>query len=57
MRAINTKLRHFLKSESGATSIEYALIASGIAVAIAALVMTLGTSVQTMFKTTSDAFK
>ena len=39
----------FLRDESGATSIEYAVIASGVAVAIAATVMTLGSSVKSLF--------
>jgi pilus assembly protein Flp/PilA len=44
-------------NESGATSIEYAMIASGVAVAIAAVVMGVGTSVQTMFQSAADGFK
>ena len=39
----------FLRDESGATSIEYAVIASGVAVAIAATVVTLGSSVKGLF--------
>jgi pilus assembly protein Flp/PilA len=39
----------FLRDESGATSIEYAMIASGVAVAIAATVATLGSSVKGLF--------
>ncbi len=38
-----------MRDESGATSIEYAVIASGVAVAIAATVMTLGSSVKSLF--------
>ena len=37
-------LRGFLRDDDGATAIEYALIASGIAVAIIAVVMAFGTS-------------
>ena len=40
-----TALR-FGRDESGATAIEYAMIASGIAVAIASTVVTLGSSVK-----------
>jgi pilus assembly protein Flp/PilA len=50
-------LRDFLHDERGATAIEYALIASGIAVAIMAVVLTLGTSVQGMYSTVSTALK
>ena len=36
----------FMRDESGATAIEYAMIASGIAVAIASTVVTLGSAVK-----------
>jgi len=36
----------FLRDESGATAIEYAIIASGIAVAIASTVVALGSGVK-----------
>ena len=36
--------RDFFRDDSGATAIEYALIASGIAAAIIAAVMSTGTS-------------
>jgi pilus assembly protein Flp/PilA len=42
-------LKTFAKDESGATAIEYGLIAGGIAVAIIAAVNLLGTRLQTMF--------
>ena len=57
MRLIEKKLRQFLKNESGATSIEYAMIASGVAVAIAAVVMSVGTNVTTMYQGVADGFK
>ena len=57
MRLTKTKLRHFVMNESGATSIEYAMIASGVAVAIAAVVMGVGTSVKTMLQSAADGFK
>jgi len=37
-------IRSFLRDESGATSIEYALIAAGIALAIISAVNSLGTT-------------
>jgi pilus assembly protein Flp/PilA len=46
----------FLHDESGATAIEYALIAAGIAGAIVAVISTLGGSVTTMWTTISNAF-
>lgn len=36
-------LRSFLRNEDGATAVEYALVAGGIAVAIVATVFALGT--------------
>lgn len=44
----------YLKNEDGATAIEYGLIAAGIALAIAAVVFTMGESLDTMFTETSD---
>lgn len=40
----------FLKDESGATAIEYGLIAAGISVAIVGAVDLLGTTLDTLFK-------
>jgi pilus assembly protein Flp/PilA len=42
--------------ESGATAIEYAMIASGVAVAVAATVSVLGASVKNMFTTLAGMF-
>ena len=42
-------LTRFWKDESGATAIEYGLIAAGIAIAIIATVKTLGTTINTKF--------
>jgi pilus assembly protein Flp/PilA len=39
----------FLRNESGATAIEYGLIAAGISVAIIVVVNTIGTSLNTAF--------
>jgi pilus assembly protein Flp/PilA len=47
----------FLRDDKAATAIEYALIASGIALAIVATVMALGTQVNAMFTSVSSAFK
>jgi pilus assembly protein Flp/PilA len=48
-------LTRFLKEESGATAIEYGLIAAGIAVAIIAVVQGLGTNLNTTFSSVSTA--
>ncbi|AKK20028.1 Flp family type IVb pilin [Candidatus Liberibacter africanus] len=42
-------MQKFLKDESGATAIEYGLLASLIAVAIIAAVTTLGSNLTTVF--------
>lgn len=44
----------YLKNEDGATAIEYGLIAAGIALAIVALVFTLGGQVEGAFQGVSD---
>jgi pilus assembly protein Flp/PilA len=44
----------FVKDDSGATAIEYGLIAAGISVAIIAVVNGLGTQLNTKFKSISD---
>ena len=44
-----TKIAKFLKDESGATAIEYGLIAAGISVAIIATVNSLGGKLVTTF--------
>jgi len=47
-------MRKFFKNESGATAIEYGLIAALIAVAIISAVTTLGSNTASTFKTVSD---
>jgi pilus assembly protein Flp/PilA len=50
-------LSRFVKDESGATAIEYGLIAAGISVAIIAVVQGLGTKLNTTFSSVSTALK
>jgi pilus assembly protein Flp/PilA len=47
----------FLKNESGATAIEYGLIAAGISVSIIMVVNGLGTSLNASFTSVSTALK
>jgi pilus assembly protein Flp/PilA len=55
---IMTKLvSRFLKDESGATAIEYGLIAAGISLAIIAAVNGLGTSLNTKFGAINTSLK
>jgi pilus assembly protein Flp/PilA len=51
------KLGAFARCESGATAIEYGLIAAGISVAIIAVVNGLGTSLNAKFKSISTQLK
>lgn len=51
------KLRAFAQNESGATAIEYGLIAAGIAVAIITVVNGLGTKLNTKFTSISSQLK
>ncbi len=48
-------IRSFMNDDTGATAIEYGLIAAGIAVAIIAAVGLLGTSLEGMFTTVGAA--
>jgi len=48
------KIVAFLMNESGATAIEYGLIAAGISVAIIAVVNTLGAKLQATFTDVSS---
>jgi len=50
-------IRRFLKNESGATAIEYGLIAAGISVAIIAVVNGLGSQLSTTFTSVSTQLK
>jgi pilus assembly protein Flp/PilA len=50
-------LLSFFSNESGATAIEYGLIAAGIALAIIAVVNGLGTSLNTQFTNINSSLK
>ena len=54
MRAM---FRKFLADESGATAIEYGLIAAGISLAIIAVVNGLGTRINTKFTSINNSLK
>jgi pilus assembly protein Flp/PilA len=51
------KIKTFLQDESGATAIEYGLIAAGISVAIIAIVNTLGGQLSAKFTSISNQLK
>jgi len=50
-------LLKFLSDESGATAIEYGLIAAGISIAILAAVNGLGSNLNTMFNSINTSLK
>jgi len=54
---MKTLVSRFVKDESGATAIEYGLIAAGISVAIIAVVQGLGTNLNTTFGSVQTALK
>ena len=51
------RLRAFLKDDAGATAIEYALIASGVALAIITAVKGIGTKLNATFSSISTQLK
>ncbi len=51
------QVKRFAKDESGATAIEYGLIAAGISVAIIAVVQGLGSKLSTTLGSVSTALK
>ena len=54
---MKTLVARFVKDETGATAIEYGLIAAGISVAIIAVVNTIGTTLNTKFTSISTQLK
>jgi len=56
MRRSTADVRRFLNSQDGATAIEYAIIAAGIAGAIIAAVTALGGSVTAMWTAVASIF-
>lgn len=53
--AVFTVLRNFIRSESGATAVEYGLLVALIALVVAVAAVTLGQSVSTLFNTTAGS--
>ena len=56
-QALDSSVRRFLRDESGATAIEYAMIASGIAVAIATTIVSLGSTVKGLYTGVATAMQ
>lgn len=51
---MSSLVKRFVNDESGATAIEYGLIAAGISVAIIAVVNSLGSQLKTTFSTVTS---
>jgi pilus assembly protein Flp/PilA len=56
-RATRNALGRFLRDDRGATSIEYAIIASGVSIVIVGTVLTLGTTVKGFYTSVATALK
>ena len=54
---MGVSVRRFVRDESGATAIEYAMIASGIAVAIATTIASLGSNVKGLYSSVATAMQ
>ncbi len=54
-RAIRTTFQRFLRGARGATAIEYAMIASGVSIVIAAPIVGLGANVKGFYTTVAAA--
>jgi pilus assembly protein Flp/PilA len=54
---LKQKVLTFLSDESGATAIEYGLIAAGISLAIIAIVNSLGTNISDKFTSINTSLK
>ena len=57
MRLVSKLLSDFLRDESGATAIEYALIAAGISITIMAAVSGVGSALNGRFSAVSSSLK
>jgi pilus assembly protein Flp/PilA len=56
-RTMKTSLLRFWRDQSGATAIDYGLIAAGISIAIIATVNGLGTNLNNMFTSINNSLK
>jgi pilus assembly protein Flp/PilA len=56
-QSIEASVRRFVGDQTGATAIEYALIASGIAIAIATTIVSLGSGVEGLYSNVLTAMK
>jgi pilus assembly protein Flp/PilA len=57
MRLLSRILPGFLRNARGTTAIEYAVIASGVAMAIVAIVYAMGSSLNTRYEDVQTGFE
>jgi pilus assembly protein Flp/PilA len=50
-------LQHFIRDESGATAIEYAVIAGGLSIVIVTAVASVGSTLNATFTSVQSAFR
>ena len=53
--SIFRRLRHFLRNQRGATAIEYAIIAAGVAAVLVGIITTLGGNVSALWTAVKNA--
>ncbi len=56
-QAMLISLRRFVRDQRGATSIEYAIIASGVSIVIVGAIATLGSNVKSLYSSVATALK
>ena len=56
-KSATAMFRRFLCDERGATSIEYAIIASGVSIVIVGVIATLGSNVKGLYSSIAAALK
>lgn len=56
LQSLSASFRRFVRDEHAATAIEYAMIAAGVGVAVAATVMALGGQLDAMYESVRSAW-
>jgi pilus assembly protein Flp/PilA len=54
LQMLTTYMKHYTKSEEGATAVEYGIMVAAIAAVIIALVIALGDNIMEAFETVND---
>jgi pilus assembly protein Flp/PilA len=56
-QAMLISLRRFVHDQRGASSIEYAIIASGVSIVIVGVIATLGSDLKSLYSSVASALK